>query len=126
VPEDDVRLPDRFVELAAELDARDPLAAHRSEFVLPEGVLAYLDGNSLGRPLRVTAQRLAGFVDGEWGERLIRAWDERWLDRPTAVGRSSHCSSQARISRSPHSSSTNRASRPPVTRSGRPRELPSR
>ncbi|WRL66572.1 aminotransferase class V-fold PLP-dependent enzyme [Blastococcus brunescens] len=87
MPEDDAgRLPQEFVELAAELDERDPLAAFRSEFMLPDGVLAYLDGNSLGRPLRVTAERLAGFVDGEWGERLIRAWDETWLDRPTAVG----------------------------------------
>ncbi|WP_116451621.1 kynureninase [Blastococcus litoris] len=80
------RLPEELVDLAAELDARDPLAGYRSEFVLPDGVLAYLDGNSLGRPLRVTGERLARFVDDEWGERLIRAWDERWLDRPTAVG----------------------------------------
>jgi kynureninase len=86
VPEDDVRLPEEFVQLAAELDEHDPLAGYRSEFVLPDGVLAYMDGNSLGRPLKVTRDRLARFVDGEWGERLIRAWDERWLDRPTAVG----------------------------------------
>jgi kynureninase len=88
VPEDgeDVRLPQEFVELASALDERDPLAAFRSHFVLPEGVLAYLDGNSLGRPLKVTRERLAGFVDGEWGERLIRAWDESWLERPTTVG----------------------------------------
>jgi kynureninase len=88
VPEDgeDVRLPQQFVELAAALDERDPLAAFRSHFVLPEGVLAYLDGNSLGRPLTITRERLAGFVDGEWGERLIRAWDESWLERPTTVG----------------------------------------
>ena len=86
MPEADVLLPARFVELAADLDRRDPLAAFRSEFVLPDGVLAYLDGNSLGRPLRVTRERLAGFVDGEWGERLIRAWDERWMERPTEVG----------------------------------------
>lgn len=86
MPEDDARLPQEFAELAAELDARDPLAGFRSEFVLPDGVLAYLDGNSLGRPLRVTRERLGRFVDEEWGERLIRAWDEQWLDRPTAVG----------------------------------------
>ena len=88
MPEDgeDVRLPQEFVELASALDERDPLAAFRSHFVLPEGVLAYLDGNSLGRPLKVTRERLAGFVDGEWGERLIRAWDESWLERPTTVG----------------------------------------
>ena len=88
MPEDggDVRLPQEFVELATALDERDPLTAFRSHFVLPEGVLAYLDGNSLGRPLKVTRERLAGFVDGEWGERLIRAWDESWLERPTTVG----------------------------------------
>jgi kynureninase len=88
VPEDgeDVRLPQEFVELATALDERDPLAAFRSHFVLPERVLAYLDGNSLGRPLKVTRERLVGFVDGEWGERLIRAWDESWLERPTTVG----------------------------------------
>ncbi|RBY90257.1 kynureninase [Blastococcus sp. TBT05-19] len=80
------RLPRELVERAAELDGRDPLAAFRSEFVLPGSVLAYLDGNSLGRPLRVTAGRLSRFVEDEWGERLIRAWDEQWLDRPTAVG----------------------------------------
>ncbi|MFD2091505.1 kynureninase [Blastococcus deserti] len=88
MPEEDgdARLPQEFVELAAELDEQDTLAAYRSEFVLPEGVLAYLDGNSLGRPLKVTGGRLARFVDGEWGERLIRAWDERWLELPTVVG----------------------------------------
>jgi kynureninase len=88
VPEDDehVGLPQEFVELAAALDERDPLAAFRSEFLLPDGVLAYLDGNSLGRPLKVTRERLANFVDAEWGERLIRAWDESWLERPTMVG----------------------------------------
>jgi kynureninase len=79
-------LPAELVELAADLDERDPLAAFRNEFVLPDGVLAYLDGNSLGRPLKTTRERLAAFVDGEWGERLIRAWDEHWMDRPTTVG----------------------------------------
>jgi kynureninase len=87
VPEDVVdALPPEFAQRAADLDERDPLAAFRAEFVLPDGVLAYLDGNSLGRPLKITRERLAGFVDGEWGERLIRAWDESWMDRPTAVG----------------------------------------
>jgi kynureninase len=60
--------------------------AYRDEFVLPAGVVAYLDGNSLGRPLRVTADRLRSFVDGEWGDRLIRSWDERWMERPLELG----------------------------------------
>ncbi|WP_309136299.1 kynureninase [Nocardioides campestrisoli] len=70
----------------ARLDARDPLAALRDRFVGAETPLVYLDGNSLGRPLAVTADRLAGFVREEWGGRLIRGWDEGWLDLPTRLG----------------------------------------
>lgn len=79
-------LPLHLVEEAAALDRTDPLAAHRDEFIRTEGVVAYLDGNSLGRPLKATRQRLGEFVDGEWGDRLIRAWDEHWMDRPTELG----------------------------------------
>ena len=48
--------------------------------------LVYFDGNSLGRPLAVTADRLASFVREEWGGRLIRGWDERWYDLPLTLG----------------------------------------
>ncbi|MEV7429976.1 aminotransferase class V-fold PLP-dependent enzyme [Nocardioides sp. NPDC092400] len=73
---------------SAELDARDPLAAYRSRFVGAEdpSVVAYLDGNSLGRPVAIVAGRLAEFVEGAWGDRLIRSWDESWMDEPTRVG----------------------------------------
>jgi kynureninase len=79
-------LPDHVVAEAEALDAADPLAAYRDQFVLPEGVVAYLDGNSLGRPLKTTRDRLANFVDEEWGERLIRAWDESWMEQPLRLG----------------------------------------
>ncbi|MFC6704915.1 kynureninase [Flexivirga alba] len=79
-------LPEHVVAEARALDAADPLAAYRDQFVLPEGVVAYLDGNSLGRPLKVTRRRLAEFVDDEWGERLIRAWDESWMEQPLQLG----------------------------------------
>ena len=71
---------------AEKLDRDDPLAAYRDRFVGAGSPLVYFDGNSLGRPLRVTAERLARFVDEEWGGRLIRGWDERWMELPTAVG----------------------------------------
>jgi len=71
---------------AAALDATDPLAAYRDRFVGAESPLVYFDGNSLGRPLRATGPRLAGFVDQEWGGRLIRGWDERWYDLPRTLG----------------------------------------
>lgn len=76
-------------DLAAEaraLDARDPLAPHLDAFVDATGVSAYLDGNSLGRPLRELPDRLAAFVREDWGTRLIRSWDEQWMDLPTELG----------------------------------------
>jgi kynureninase len=69
-----------------ELDAADPLAAYRHRFVGAETPLVYFDGNSLGRPLRHTAHRLAELVHEEWGTRLIRGWDEGWFDLPIALG----------------------------------------
>ena len=64
----------------------DPLAAYRDRFVGTDTDLVYFDGNSLGRPLTVTAERLRDFVLDEWGGRLIRGWDERWFDLPLTLG----------------------------------------
>jgi kynureninase len=75
-----------FAARAAELDAADPLRALRDRFVLSGDVLAYFDGNSLGRPLRITGEALAGFAEHDWGARLIRSWDEGWVELPEALG----------------------------------------
>jgi len=75
-----------FAAEAAELDAADPLAHHRDAFVGTETPLIYFDGNSLGRPPRATADRLARFVTDEWGGRLIRGWDESWMQLPFEIG----------------------------------------
>ncbi|WP_206664065.1 kynureninase [Thermomonospora catenispora] len=80
------RVPVALKERAAALDAADPLAGYRSAFVESDDVIAYLDGNSLGRPLKATRDNLARFVDGPWGDRLIRSWDEGWMDAPTELG----------------------------------------
>ena len=71
---------------AAALDAADPLAAFRARFLPADDVVAYFDGNSLGRPLRSAAERLASFVTDDWGGRLIRGWDEGWVELPVTVG----------------------------------------
>ncbi len=71
---------------AAELDGADPLAAFRDHFVGAKSSLVYFDGNSLGRPLKVTGPRLQQFVDQEWGGRLIRGWDEAWMELPGTIG----------------------------------------
>ncbi len=77
-----------FDQEAAALDAADPLAAYADLFVDPgpDQLRAYFDGNSLGRPLRATADRLHAFTTGEWGARLIRGWDEQWLELPHVLG----------------------------------------
>ncbi len=75
-----------LADRAAALDDADALASYRALFVSTPDVVAYLDGNSLGRPLRSTAARLAEFVGGAWGDRLIRSWDESWMSWPTQIG----------------------------------------
>jgi kynureninase len=72
---------------AHELDAADPLRHLGERFADADpGLVAYLDGNSLGRPPRATATRLERFVREEWGGRLIRGWYEGWMDWPEAIG----------------------------------------
>ena len=73
-------------ERAALLDAADPLADLRHRFLDVEEVVAYLDGNSLGRPLAVTPARLERFARERWGGRLIRGWDEGWMAEPQRLG----------------------------------------
>ncbi|RFA14028.1 kynureninase [Subtercola boreus] len=87
------------LERAGHLDRADPLGRYRDLFVAPEAqdaaaaaarpadsIVAYLDGNSLGRPLLSTADTLSAFVRDAWGSRLIRGWDEGWLQLPTVIG----------------------------------------
>ncbi|MEN9805458.1 MAG: hypothetical protein RIS41_2305 [Actinomycetota bacterium] len=72
-------------ETALELDAADPLAPFREEFVIPDPEVIYLDGNSLGRTPKSTVTRLKQVVEQEWAADLIHSW-EHWLDLPRRVG----------------------------------------
>ena len=75
-----------MLERAGQLDAADPLAEFRERFTLPEGVI-YLDGNSLGALPKGTPVRLAEAVLEQWGEGLIRSWnDADWIGLPQKVG----------------------------------------
>ena len=73
-------------EHAAALDEADPLAAFRDEFILGADDVAYLDGNSLGRPPRAAATALGEVVESAWAGRLIRAWTEGWMELPMLLG----------------------------------------
>ncbi|ACV05303.1 aminotransferase class V-fold PLP-dependent enzyme [Kytococcus sedentarius] len=85
--------PDAVRARAAELDAADELAHLRERFVPMDAcgtvggaVLSYLDGNSLGRPLKSAAEALDRIVSEAWGTRLIRSWDEQWMELPLRLG----------------------------------------
>jgi kynureninase len=68
------------------LDAADPLRTLREQFVLPPGVI-YLDGNSLGVLPKAAADRIAQAVTQEWGQGLIRSWnDAQWFNLPQRLG----------------------------------------
>lgn len=71
---------------AAELDREDPLGHYREHFIGTDTAVSYLDGNSLGRPLKRTAEDIATFIRDDWGGRLIRGWDEQWLGLPQSIG----------------------------------------
>jgi kynureninase len=71
---------------AEALDAADPLAHWRDEFVIPDPELIYLDGNSLGRTPKRTVLALHRVVDQWSGDLITSWWDHDWLDLALTVG----------------------------------------
>lgn len=72
---------------AEELDRTDPLAAFRDRYLpTPDEVVADLDGNSLGRPLRAIGESWQQFTNEQWAGRLIRGWSEECGTRWTSSG----------------------------------------
>jgi kynureninase len=73
------------LEQARALDAADPLAGYPAKFIQSEGVI-YLDGNSLGQLPVASIDAGADMVQRQWGDRLVRSWNEGWIDAPARVG----------------------------------------
>ena len=71
---------------AVALDEQDALAPFLERFVVAPDGLVYLDGNSLGRLPKETPERLKQVIEQQWGERLIRAWSEGWMQLPRTIG----------------------------------------
>jgi kynureninase len=68
------------------LDASDPFAGLRDEFLLREGEI-YLDGNSLGPVSKSVQRRVAEVIDTEWAQGLVRSWNAAgWMDAPLRLG----------------------------------------
>jgi kynureninase len=71
---------------ACELDAQDELASFREAFFIPDPDLIYLDGNSLGRLTKDSAQRVQTAVVNDWGRDLIRGYNKGWWGSPIRLG----------------------------------------
>ena len=71
---------------ARDLDQADPLAGFRLKFVAADPGLIYLDGNSLGRLPLEASGAVDRVVDQEWGDRLIRSWNEGWWELQLRLG----------------------------------------
>jgi kynureninase len=73
-------------DVALALDAADPLREYRERFAIDDDALVYLDGNSLGRLPRATPARLHEVATAQWGGRLVRSWEEGWMELPSEIG----------------------------------------
>lgn len=71
---------------ARQLDDEDPLAPYRARFVVADPDLIYLDGNSLGRLPRDTVTQTQHLLEHGWGQRLIRGWNDGWIEINERLG----------------------------------------
>lgn len=71
---------------AEALDAADPLARWRDEFVIVDEATIYLDGNSLGRTPKRTVTALREVLDQWSGDLITSWWRHGWLDLALTVG----------------------------------------
>jgi kynureninase len=72
-------------QFALDLDARDPLARFRSQFVISDSNICYLDGNSLGRLPLSTIEAVNSFMSNEWGPEVVTGWGH-WVDEAQPTG----------------------------------------
>jgi kynureninase len=72
-------------QFALDLDARDPLARFRSQFVISDPNICYLDGNSLGRLPLATVEAVNAFMKDEWGPEVVTGWGH-WVDEAQPTG----------------------------------------
>jgi kynureninase len=72
-------------QFAIDLDERDPLARFRSQFVISDPNICYLDGNSLGRLPLSTIEAVNVFMRDEWGPEVVTGWGH-WVDEAQPTG----------------------------------------
>jgi kynureninase len=72
-------------EYALQLDKNDPLAHFKSQFVISDPEMCYLDGNSLGRLPKATVAAINDFMTKEWGPEVVTGWSH-WVDEAQPTG----------------------------------------
>jgi kynureninase len=72
-------------EYALELDKNDPLAHFKSQFVISDPEMCYLDGNSLGRLPKATITAINDLMTKEWGPEVVTGWSH-WVDEAQPTG----------------------------------------
>lgn len=72
-------------DFVRQLDATDPLRNFKSEFVISDPDICYLDGNSLGRLPKKTVEEVNSFLLNEWGPELVDGWSH-WIDGAQPAG----------------------------------------
>jgi kynureninase len=75
------------LEYARTLDQDDPLKHFRNRFLISDPSVIYLDGNSLGRLPLKTADYMDSAIKEQWGDRLIRSWNEGWYQQSLRLGK---------------------------------------
>ena len=75
------------IQHARMLDQDDPLKHFRQRFVIKDPSIIYLDGNSLGRLPQKTVDHMEIAITEQWGDRLIRSWNEGWYLQSSRLGK---------------------------------------
>lgn len=75
-----------YFEKAIKSDRNDKLAHFKDRFVNDDNVI-YLDGNSLGKLPKKTIEKTSNLIQNQWGNRLIRGWNESWINLSSNIAK---------------------------------------
>lgn len=72
-----------YSQKAADFDKNDKLSSFKDKFESYNEI--YLDGNSLGKLPKKTIELTQDLIQNQWGKRLIRSWNEHWMELPNTI-----------------------------------------
>jgi kynureninase len=77
---------DSLMNMAEGRDLNDSLSRFAGYFSKNDPRLIYLDGNSLGMMPLSTADHLSEVISHQWGDKLIRSYNDGWWTKPSDTG----------------------------------------